>query len=187
MPKNYNLRKLMIELLEKRELSKMELFDEVRKKSEISTSDKTLNESLMSLLKENEIYITGYDFDIYNGVKRIQSIRTEGLIFGRVKLDFVEVDTITKKLESNDAEEVKEASYKLKRIFQIKMDELEVKGTLLDQFSVDDLFNKTIYYINSQNPDQSRILLKKFAWSLCSEKGSVELFKNLMNYIQSTI
>ena len=34
MPKNYNLRKLMIELLEKRELSKIELFDEVRKNVE---------------------------------------------------------------------------------------------------------------------------------------------------------
>jgi hypothetical protein len=187
MPKNYNLRKLMLELLDKRELSKLELFDETRKKSEILTSDKTLNESLMSLLKENEIYITGYDFNVYNGVKRIQSLRTEGLVFGRVKLDFVEVDAITKKLESSNTDEVKDASYKLKTIFKMRMEKLEARGILLAELSVDDLFNRIIYYINSQNPDQTRLLLKKLAWGLCDEKGSIEIFKSLINYIQSTV
>ena len=55
MPKNYNLRRLMLEMLDRKELSKLELFDEVRRESEISRFDKTLNESLMSLLKENEL------------------------------------------------------------------------------------------------------------------------------------
>ena len=55
MPKNYNMKETILELLASRELSKKELLDIIRKKSERSTSDKTLNESLMVLLKEKKV------------------------------------------------------------------------------------------------------------------------------------
>jgi len=45
----------------------------------------------MSLLKEKKIYITNYDFSIYEGVKRIQSIKPDGIVFGMMKTDFVEI------------------------------------------------------------------------------------------------
>lgn len=54
MPKNYNMKEIILELLATRELSKKELLENIRKKSERSTSDKTLNESLMVLLKRKE-------------------------------------------------------------------------------------------------------------------------------------
>ena len=89
MPKNYNMKEIILELLKSKELSKKELLENIRSKSNRSTSDKTLNESLMVLLKEKKIYITSYDFGIYDGVKRIQSIKPEGIVFGLMKTDFV--------------------------------------------------------------------------------------------------
>ena len=65
MPKNYNMKEIILELLDGKELSKKELLEDIRNKSNRSTSDKTLNESLMILLKEKKIYITSYDFGIY--------------------------------------------------------------------------------------------------------------------------
>jgi hypothetical protein len=185
MPKNYNLRRLMLGMLNKRELSKLELFDEIRRESEISTSDKTLNESLMSLLKENEIYITGYDFDIYDGVKRIQSLRTEGLVFGRVKLNFVEIENIIAQLETTDVETVKKASYKLKMLFRKKFEELEYKNIsegITEDF--DAFFNRTIYYIKSQKKEQKDSLWNKLAWSLSNDNGSDDIFLNIIKYVK---
>ncbi|AEG18525.1 hypothetical protein MSWAN_1511 [Methanobacterium paludis] len=175
----------MLEMLDKRELSKIELFDEIRRESEISTSDKTLNESLMSLLKENEIYITGYDFDIYDGVKRIQSIRTEGLVFGRVKLNFVEIENLIAQLETTDVETVKKASYKLKMLFRKKFEELEYKNIsegITEDF--DAFFNRTIYYIKSQKKEQKDSLWNKLAWSLSNDNGSDDIFLNIINYVK---
>ena len=80
MPKNYNLKELILENLDGKELSKKTLLESIRRGSERSTSDKTLNESLMSLLKERKIYITNYDFSIYEGIKRIQSIKPDGIL-----------------------------------------------------------------------------------------------------------
>ena len=61
MPKNYNMKEMILELLEGKELSKKELLEDIRKKSNRSTSDKTLNESLMILLKEKK--------DLYNQLR----------------------------------------------------------------------------------------------------------------------
>ncbi len=176
----------MLEMLDKMELSKLELFDEIRKESEISTSDKTLNESLMSLLKENEIYITGYDFNVYGSVKRIQSIRTEGLVFGRVKLDFVEIENLITQLESSDVENVKKASYKLKMLFRKKFEELkdeDISEGITEDF--DAFFNKTIYYIKSQKEEQKNSLWNKFAWSLSDDNRSKGIFLNLITYLNT--
>ncbi len=111
MPKNYNMKEIILELLAGNELSKKELLEKIRKESLRSTSDKTLNESLMMLLKERKIYITNYDFSIYDGVKRIQSIKPEGIVFGLMKTDFVEIETLIKLLESDDVEVVTECIF----------------------------------------------------------------------------
>lgn len=185
MPKNYNFKGSILELLDDKELSKKEIFNEIRSESEVLTSDKTLNESLMSLLKDDKIYITGYDFNVYNGVKRIQSIKTEGLIFGRVKLDFIELSALIKQLESSDVAEVNDASLKLKSIFKMRVN--EVKDDSINLKGLDDLFNRMIYYMDSQKEDQKRVLLKKLAWSLSNEKGSDKTFKNILVYVQSNM
>lgn len=185
MPKNYNMKEIILELLNGRELSKKELLEEIRRESERSTSDKTLNESLMTLLKEKRIYITNYDFSIYNDVKRIQSIKPEGIVFGIMKTDFVEIETLIKLLESNDVDEVKIASSKLKMNFRNKIDELKFRASSVQNEDLDALFNRTIFYIYSQSEDQKRILINKLAWSLSNENGSLDLFEDLLNFINS--
>ena len=186
MPKNYNMKETILELLANRELSKKELLDFIRKNSERSTSDKTLNESLMVLLKEKKIYITNYDFSIYNGVKRIQSIKPEGIVFGLMKTDFVEIETLIKLLESNDVGVVRSASSKLKKNFRNKIDELKSRDSFEVEDDLDTLFNKTIFYIYSQTEDQKRILINKFAWSLSNEEGAVNLFEDILNYMEAS-
>jgi hypothetical protein len=185
MPKNYNMKEMILELLDGRELSKKELLEIIRKRSERSTSDKTLNESLMILLKEKKIYITNYDFSIYDDVKRIQSIKPEGIVFGLMKTDFVEIETLIKLLESNDVDEVRTASSKLKKNFRNKVDDLKNRSSFEVHEDIDTLFNKTIFYIYSQSEDQKRILINKFAWSLSNEEGSVDLFEDIINYMEA--
>ena len=126
-----------------------------------------ISSGIMTLLKDEKIYIIGYDFDVYEGVKRIQSIRPEGVIFGKLKKDFVEIDNLIKQLESPDVDEVKESSYKLKRLFRRKLESVknEELSSLIEE-DVDSLFNRTLYYINTQKEEQKRILKNKFAWSV---------------------
>lgn len=186
MPRNYNLRKLILEILENEELSKKKVLEIIRSKSEIATSDKTFNESLMALLREGKVYIVGYDFTIYDGVKRIQSIRPDGIIFGVSRTDFVEIETILKQMESNDHEEVYYASKNLKRIFRQKMEEYQNNGEKLDnQKGVDSIFNQTVFHMNSMGEEQKRTFRNKLAWSLSNNKGSLDLFKNIISFVES--
>lgn len=185
MPKNYNLKKLILEVLESDELSKKKILEIIRSRSGIGTSDKTFNESLMALLREGQIYIADYDFTIYNGVKRIQSIRPEGIVFGVSRMDFVEIETILKQMESNDHEEVYRASNNLKRIFRRKIDEVQKEGILDVENGPDTLFNQTIFYMNSLGEEPKRTLRNKFAWSLSNNNGSLELFRSIVSFIQS--
>ncbi len=185
MPKNYNLRGLILEVLESDELSKKKILENIRSKSGIGTSDKTFNESLMALLREGQIYIADYDFSIYDGVKRVQSIRPEGIVFGVSRMDFVEIETILKQMESNDHEEVYKASKNLKRIYRRKIDELQNEGNSVIESGSDALFNQTIFYMNSLGEEPKRALRNKLAWSLSNNKGSLELFKSIVSFIQS--
>ncbi len=185
MPKNYNLRNLILEVLEGDELSKRRILEIIRSRSGVGTSDKTFNESLMALLREGQIYIADYDFSIYDGVKRIQSIRPEGIVFGVSRMDFVEIETILKQMESNDHEEVYRASKNLKRIFRRKMDELQNQGNNSFEMGADTLFNQTIFYMNSLGEEPKRALRNKLAWSLSNNKGSLELFKSITELIRS--
>ncbi|MBI5458979.1 hypothetical protein [Methanobacterium sp.] len=185
MPKNYNLRRQIMEVLENDELSKKKILEVIRSKSGIGTSDKTFNESLMVLLREGQIYIADYDFTIYDGVKRIQSLRPEGIVFGVSRMDFVEIETILKQMESKDHEEVYRASKNLKRIFRRKIEELHTEGTLNNPNGADSLFNQTIFYMNSLGEEQKRALRNKLAWSLSNNKGSLELFKSIVSFVES--
>lgn len=185
MPKNYNLRSLILEVLEGNELSKKRILEVIRSRSGVGTSDKTFNESLMSLLREGEIYIADYDFTIYDGVKRIQSIRPDGIVFGVSRMDFVEIETVLKQMESNDHEEVYRASKNLKRIFRRKIDEIQKEGNMAMDMGADSLFNQTIFYMNSLGEEPKRSLRNKLAWSLSNNKGSLELFKSIASFVES--
>lgn len=184
MPRNYKLKELILESLDEKELSKKDLLEHVIEKSDANISDKTFNESLMSLLKDEKICIIGYDFYVYRGVKRIQSIRPDGIIFSILKTDFFEVENLIKKLNGTE-EEVKTASFKLKKIFRTKFRELQENGFFMDwSGSSDTLLNKIIYYIDSQHDKQKKILLTKFAWSLSDLEGENDFLEDILKYIK---
>ncbi|UTB33251.1 MAG: hypothetical protein NKF70_02980 [Methanobacterium sp. ERen5] len=102
-----------------------------------------------------------------------------------MKTDFVEIETLIKLLESNDVDEVKIASSKLKMNFRNKMDELKLRESHVKNEDLDALFNRIIFYIYSQSEDQKRILINKLAWSLSNENGSLDLFEDLLNFINN--
>lgn len=186
MPRN-NLRELTLEIIQENELPKRRILEVVRTKSGRSVSDKTLNEILMNLLKEGEIYITGYDFNVYEGMKRIQSIKADGIVFGQIKSNPLEISLLINQLESSNPLEAKDASNKLNIIFKGKIEKLK-DSDLSDYIEIKKinlLFNKMIYYINSQSKDQKTVLINKLAWSLSNEDGSTDLLKNLINYVNS--
>lgn len=185
MPRNYKLKELILESLDEKELSKKELLGYIMSNSHMNISDKTFNESLMNLLKDGKICMIGYDFGIYQDVKRIQSIRPDGIIFSLVKTDFFEIETLIKNLDSGNEDEVRNASYKLKRIFRNKIRELEQEGVILETESADTLFNRIIYYINSQQEKQKKILTTKLAWSLSDVEGDDNFLEDILKYIKT--
>ena len=185
MPRNYKLKELILETLDKKELSKKELLGYIMGNSHINISDKTFNESLMNLLKDGKICMIGYDFSIYNDVKRIQSIRPDGIVFSLVKTDFFEIETLIKKLESGNEDEVRNASYKLKRIFRNKINEMEDQGFLLESDSADTFFNRIMYYMDSQHEKQKKVLATKLAWSLSDVEGEDHFLEDIMKYIKA--
>lgn len=185
MPRNYKLKELILQALDEKELSRKELLGYIMRNSKMNISDKTFNESLMNLLKEGKICMIGYDFGIYHDVKRIQSIRPDGIIFSLVKTDFFEIESLIKKLGSGNEEEVKNASYKLKRIFRKKIKELEEEGIILEKENADTLFNRIIYYIDSQQEKQKKILATKLAWSLSDVEGEDTFLEDILKYIKA--
>ncbi|HPX78015.1 MAG TPA: hypothetical protein PL055_04545 [Methanobacterium sp.] len=192
MPRNYRLKELILQVLDKKELSKKELLEYIKKNSKMNISDKTFNESLMTLLKEGKLCMIGYDFSIYQDVKRIQSIRPDGIIFSLVKTDFFEIESLLKKLDTGNEEEVKNASYKLRRIFRNRILEKQEEGTLKEEIdtllggeSVDAVFNKIIFYIDSQPEKQKRILKTKLAWSLSDVESEDNFLEDILKYIKA--
>lgn len=185
MPRNYKLKESIIQTLDEQELSKKDLLGHVMRNSQMNISDKTFNESLMHLLKDGKICMIGYDFGIYHDVKRIQSIRPDGIIFSLVKTDFFEIESLLKKLESGNEEEVKKASYKLKRIFRKKTQSLEEEGILIEKENSDVLFNRIVYYIDSQQEKQKKILSTKLAWSMSDVEGQNDFLVDILKYIKA--
>jgi DNA-binding PadR family transcriptional regulator len=178
MLEKYSFRELILNILEEKELSKKEILDEIRGRSDRRISNKTLNENLMGLLKEGKIDIIDYDFQIYDGIKRIQSIKADGVVFSLVKNDIIEINFLITQLDSNEPNEVREASYKLKKLFKKKM-----KDTKIQEEDINKVFNKTLSFVNSQPEDQKRILTSRLALSLSNEEGSDEIFKRLMELV----
>lgn len=182
MPRT-KLRRLTLEILQENDLPKKKILEEVRKESGKAVSDKTINEILMNLLKDGEIYISGYDFQVYNGMKRIQSIKADGIIFGYMKVNPLEIALLINHLDSNDPEIAKESSYKLKIIFRRKLDGPDMNEIKIN--NIDSLFNKIMYYINTQTNDQKTVLTNKLAWSLSEEDESSNLLKSIIEYVNS--
>lgn len=177
MPKKYEVQKFILQALEGKDLSKMDLLHNTRKESGFSISDKTLNESLIHLLRQNKVGVVGYDLGIYDGIKRVQSMKADGIIFSRFKNDPFEVGILIGKLESEDIEDARKAMHRLKMIFKNKINTLpDIKSDT----DTDEIFNKIMHYINIQNENQKRIMTQKFALALSDEKESTETLRQLI-------
>lgn len=85
MPKKYNVSYLILEMLSENDLAKHDLLRKIKTIYDLSISDKTLNESLVKLLRNSEICVVGYDLSIYDGAKRVQSLKSDGIIFSKFK------------------------------------------------------------------------------------------------------
>lgn len=83
MSKKYNVKSLILEMLSENDLAKHDLLRKIKTIHGLSISDKTLNEALIKLLRDSEIQVVGYDLSIYDGAKRVQSLKSEGIIFAK--------------------------------------------------------------------------------------------------------
>ncbi|KAF5089339.1 hypothetical protein [Methanobacterium aggregans] len=180
METEQKVRDLIIETLEKKELSKKQILNEVSARTNREISSKALNENIMHLLREEKVEIVGYDFNIYEGKKRIQSIRSDGVVFSLVKRDIINMNLLLKKFGSDIPEDSMEACYQIKRAMNQKLQTMNDPNLNLNRF-----FNKTYLFLNSQDEVHRRKLISKLAFVLSNEEGSDEMFKQMLHLIMS--
>lgn len=92
MPRKYNIDRVILEVLQEGDLSRVELGERIRSEIGFAVTDKTINEAIFKLLKASRITVTGYDLGVYDGVERVQSLKPDGIVFGLVQRDPVEMN-----------------------------------------------------------------------------------------------
>lgn len=176
MPRKYNLDQLILRLLENGDLSRREIAENIRKVLGRPVSDKSINEALMKLLRDDNIQVIDYDIRVYDGVERIQSIKADGIVFTLVKKDPFEISMLFKKMESDDAREAERAFKKLKRFFMAKMTLLGMRDYTL--------FSRIMHEIFLMNPQSRDKIIQKLSWALSDEKDSLEEFREIVHYFR---
>ena len=68
---------------------------------------------------------------------------------------------------------------------EARIKELEDQGLLLEPDNADTLFNRIIYYMDSQQEKQKKILTTKLAWSLSDVEGEDHFLEDIMKYIKA--
>lgn len=175
MPAKHNIDQIILGLLEEDDLSRQEISKKVKKVLGKSVSDKSINEALMKLLADNKILVIDYDLSVYDGVERIQSIKSDGIVFTLHRKDPVEISILFKKMESTNIAEVEKAVKKLRKFFKKKM---ALAG--LKDYS---LFNRMIHEIFIIDPKNKDKIIGMFSWALSDEEGSLEKFEDLILYL----
>ena len=186
MPKKSNLKNIVQELLEDKNLSKKEITSELKEVYNKNFSDKTLNEVLVKLLRDEKIDVVGYDLSIYDGMRRVQSLKPDGMIFGSLKIEQIQIEILFKKLESENIGTVKKAHSKLKKIFCRRLKSLKQKN-YLEKYDIkinNTIFDDVIHYINSQELEQKRTLKEKFIWALANKEDSSKLLTQIIQLSQ---
>lgn len=186
MPKKSNLKNIVQELLEDKNLSKKEITSELKEVYNKNFSDKTLNELLVKLLRDEKIDVVGYDLSIYDGMRRVQSLKPDGMIFGSLKIEQIQIEILFKKLESENIGTVKKAHSQLKKIFCRRLKSLKQKN-YLEKYDIkinNTIFDDVIHYINSQELEQKRTLKEKFIWALANKEDSSKLLTQIIQLSQ---
>ncbi len=176
MPRKYNIDRVILEILQEGDLSRSEIGNKIRSEHGFSVTDKTVNEAIFKLLKNNRITVTGYDISIYDGVERVQSLKPDGIVFGIVQRDPIEMNILIRKLESENLHESESALKRLKKIFMAKTAEMGVDA--------EGIFRMIINEILSLDPDQKRVITQKLAVALSDDEEASEQLKHLITYFE---
>ena len=136
MPKNYGAKEIIVEELKNSELSKENLFEILKERTNPASDEsgkKTLDRYLYELLRDNEADVVGYDLSIFNEriskmvadgkITPITNLPAEGMIFSLTKCEFNEVIFLIKQLENNDPIRIKSLK-KVKSLFKNKIIEI---------------------------------------------------------------
>ncbi|MCQ8904715.1 MAG: hypothetical protein NQU45_03235 [Methanothermobacter sp.] len=176
MPRKYNIDRVILEVLQDGDLSRVELGERVRSKTGFAVTDKTINEAIFKLLKASRITVTGYDLSIYNGVERVQSLKPDGIVFGLLERDPLEINLLIRRLESENLHESESALNKLKKIFMTKTGDLGVDA--------EGIFSLIVNEILSLGSDQKRVITQKLAYALSDEEDAPEQLRHLITYFE---
>jgi len=176
MPRKYNIDRVILEVLQEGDLSRVELGERIRSEIGFAVTDKTINEAIFKLLKASRITVTGYDLGVYDGVERVQSLKPDGIVFGLVQRDPVEMNLLIRKLESENLHESESALNKLRKIFMTKTGELGVDA--------EGIFSTIVNEILSLDQDQKRIITQKLAYALNDEDDAPEQLRHLITYFE---
>lgn len=171
MAKKNKYKEPIKKILFKESLNFKELNYAVRKElgmKNIKFTNKNYLETLINLLKDDEIRIAGYDYAVHD-VKdeRIQSFEREGIIFSLVKKEESDIYLLLNQLENLDYKEVN-AKEELKACFerkyaQYERKELNLYNSLLSRvksYSAIKEYNKEVKYVNENA--QAEYEAKKF-------------------------
>jgi len=178
MPKQSNLKDIILKILKNSNLSKKEIKKQLVQLSGKKYSDKTINEFLFKLLKERKIDVVGYDLSIYDGVKRVQSLKSEGIIFTSIKTDVIDIEVMFKNLDSNDPDIVKNSYNALKKIFFKRW--TKVQPDVEYDIKIDTIYDNLLNYINTQEFVIKRNLIKKYAIAFSDKEESDKLLLQLI-------
>ncbi|HOQ19274.1 MAG TPA: hypothetical protein PLM42_07175 [Methanothermobacter thermautotrophicus] len=176
MPRKYNIDRVILEVLQDGDLSRVELGERVRSETGFAVTDKTINEAIFKLLKASRITVTGYDLSIYNGVERVQSLKPDGIVFGLVQRDPLEMNLLIRRLESENLHESESALNKLKKIFMAKTGDLGIDA--------EGIFSLIVNEILSLDPDQKRVITQKLAYALSDEEDAPEQLRHIITYFE---
>ncbi|MDI9623959.1 MAG: hypothetical protein QFX38_03620 [Methanothermobacter sp.] len=176
MPRKYNIDQIILRLLADNDLSRQDIAEKIREILDRPVSDKSINEALMKLLEDGKIQVIDYDLSVYNNVKRIQSIKSDGIVFALTRKDPFEIGILFKKMESEDAGEAERAYRKLKQLFKAKM----VLAGMKDYT----LFNRMIREILILDSTNKERIIRRLSWALSDERNSIEEFKRLIQYFK---
>ncbi|MBC7100521.1 MAG: hypothetical protein H5T40_02645 [Methanobacteriales archaeon] len=176
MPRKYNIDQIILRLLADHDLSRQDIAEKIRETLNRPVSDKSINEALMKLLEDRRIQVVDYDLSVYNDVKRIQSIKSDGIVFSLVKKDPFEIFMLFKRMESEDVVGAERAYKKLKALFKAKMVVAGIKDYTL--------FDRMIHEIFLLDPKNKEKIIRRLSWALSNEKGSLDEFKDLVNYFK---
>ena len=174
MPKNYGVKEIIVEELKNSELSKENLFEILKERTNPASDEsgkKTLDKYLYELLRDSEVDVVGYDLSIFNEriskmvadgkITPITNIPAEGMIFSLTKCEFNEVLFLIKQLEINDPIRIKSLK-KIKSLFKNKITEINSSRDSIWRSQLENVESVSVdSFLNSLEEEKLKFDLKE--------------------------